>query len=326
VVLSLLAFLIVSLFIIVGHQLLAGWLHPDSARVSQRIADEFGQEPGQTATSTLYKNLDQLNLDPGFDPRTAADAPPPPPASVGMLEGTAQWLEQAHLPCSPGQFFLMMSGASLLTGAAATWWAGLFAGLFAATVGAVIPILYVSNRRTAYRDRYLKQLPSAFELMARVIRAGQSVPQALQAVADAFEKPLSSEFGQCLQQQSLGLRPEVTFQKMAERSGILEMRIFAMAMLIQRETGGNLSDVLDRLAGLIRARVKLKQQVRTLTAEGRMQGWTLVVLPFLIFAVMLVINREYVEILFQHVPLLIGTLISMSIGLLWIRSIVNIEG
>lgn len=324
-ILSLAAFLVVSLLIIVGHQLLSGWLNPDSARVSQRIAEEFGGDTDQATANSLYKNIDQLKLDSGFDPRAAEEVLPAPP-KLGMLDATAQWLEQAQLPISPGQFFFLMSTISLLVGFAATWWAGLFAGLFAASVGAAAPVIYVSNRRSAYIDKYLRQLPNAFELMARVIRAGQTVQQALQAVADAFEKPLAVEFGQCLQQQSLGMRPEITFQKMAERSGILEMRIFAMAMHIQRETGGNLSDVLERLAGLIRTRVKLKMQVRTLTAEGRMQGWTLAVLPFLIFAVMMVINREYAEVLFQHVPLLIGTMISVTVGLLWIRKIVNIEG
>jgi tight adherence protein B len=325
VVLSLLAFIIVSLFIVVGHQLVMSWLNADSARVSQRIADEFGKDIDPTIASTLYKNLEHLKLDGTTRQGSDEEAPVPLPPSQGVLESAAGWLEQARLPIPASQFFMFVTGISLALGLAATFWAGLIVGLFAATVGAVVPIVYASNRRSSFRDRYFKQLPNAFELMARVIRSGQSVPQALQAVADAFDDPLASEFGQCLQQQNLGLRPEVTFQKMADRSGILEMRIFAMAMLIQRETGGNLSEILDRLAGMVRARVKLKQQVRTLTAEGRMQGWTLVVLPFVIFAAVMVVNRAYVEVLFQHVPLLIGTLVSMGIGLLWIRHIVNIE-
>src|SRR5262245_12957184 len=113
VVLSLLAFLIVALFIIVGHQLIAGWLNPDSARVAKRMAEEFGDDRGQDAASTLYKNLEHLKLDSASDPLAAADAPPPLPPSVGVLENTAQWLEQAHLPCTPGQFFLIVTGISL---------------------------------------------------------------------------------------------------------------------------------------------------------------------------------------------------------------------
>jgi tight adherence protein B len=322
VVLSLLAFVTVSLFIVVGHQLVMSWLNADTARVTQRIAEEFGKDLDPGITSTLYKNLEHLHLEGSA---ALEQAPLGPPPSKGVLESAAVWLEQARLPMAARHFFLLVTGISLTLGLAATWWTGLLVGLFAATVGAIVPIVWASNRRAAIRDRYFKQLPNAFELMARVIRSGQSVPQSLQAVADAFEDPLASEFGQCLQQQNLGMRPEITFQKMAERAGILEMRIFAMAMLIQRETGGNLSEILDRLAGLVRARVKLKQQVRTLTAEGRLQGWTLVVLPFLIFTAVMIINRPYAEVLLRHVPLLIGTLVSMGIGLLWIRKIVNIE-
>src|SRR5206468_1461697 len=149
--------------------------------------------------------------------------------------------------------------------------------------GSAAPLLYLDHLGKRRRDKFLGQLPGAFELMARVLRAGHSVPQALQAVGESFEPPIAGEFAKCLKQQNLGLRPEVSFQEMAQRLGILEMRIFVMAMLIQRQTGGNLSDVLERLGMLIRSRQRLRNQVRTLTAEGRLQGLTLLCLPFVIF-------------------------------------------
>jgi tight adherence protein B len=161
--------------------------------------------------------------------------------------------------------------------------------------------------------------------MARVIRAGQSVPQALQAVADAFEDPLAGEFANCLKQQNLGLRPEVAFQELAQRTGILEMRIFTMAMLIQRQTGGNLSEVLERLGALVRDRLRLKKRVRSLTAEGRLQATTLLVLPGLMFGVMWLINRSYAAILLEHPGLIAATLVSMALGAVWIRKIINFE-
>src|SRR5262249_11008316 len=140
---------------------------------------------------------------------------------------------------------------------------------------------YRSRRRKARREKILTQLPNTFDLMARVLRSGQSVAQALQAVTDTFDGPLAAEFAACLHQQNLGIRPEGSFHAMARRTGILEVRIFVMALLIQRQTGGNLSEVLERLAGLVRERLRLRGRVRTLTAEGRMQGLTLLVLPFL---------------------------------------------
>ncbi len=103
------------------------------------------------------------------------------------------------------------------------------------------------------------------------------------------------------------------------------MRIFVMALLIQRQVGGNLSDVLERLAMLVRARLRLRDQVRTLTAEGRLQGLTLLVLPFLMFGALFLVNRTYALSLFEHVPLLVATGVAMLIGVLWIRKIVNFE-
>jgi tight adherence protein B len=162
--------------------------------------------------------------------------------------------------------------------------------------------------------------------MARVIRSGQSVPQAFQAVGETLDDPLASEFTRYQHQQNLGLSPEVVFQEMAHRSSILEFRIFVLALLIQRQTGGNLSDVLERLAALVRQRLHLRQQVRTLTAEGRLQGLTLAVLPFIMFAAMFFLNRKYAEVLLDHVPLLWATAALMGIGIVWIRKIVTSIG
>ena len=175
------------------------------------------------------------------------------------------------------------------------------------------------------RERYLKQLPTAFDLMARVIRTGQSVPQALMAIADSMEAPISEEFARCQKQQNLGMSPEVSYTQMADRADILELHIFVMSMTIQRQSGGNLSEVLERLANLLRDRQRLQSHVKTLTAEGRMQGLTLFCLPFVVFAAIMVVNRSYAMTLFDHVPLLIGTGVSMALGMFWIRRIIDID-
>jgi tight adherence protein B len=322
--LALLVFLTVCSSILVGHQLVTTVLSRNAARVRQRMADEFGQGADTAPSSPLYKNLEQLSLDPEMGASADRETAPPTPAPA-VRDRLESWLEAAGLSWQPAHLLLGMALLALAAGAAASWFAGPIAGGIAAILAALAPLLYVRFAWQARQERYLKQLPNAFELMARVIRAGQSVPQSLQAVADAFEDPLAHEFQTCLQKQNLGMRPELAFQAMAESSGILEIRIFAMAMLIQRQSGGNLSDVLERLAGLIRARLKLRQQVRTLTAEGRMQGGTLLVLPFIVFFALLFLNRGYVEVLFQHPSLIVATLASMGVGVLWIRKIVSIN-
>jgi tight adherence protein B len=322
-----LVFLAVTMGLVAGYLMLSG-LHPDTRRVRRRLADEFADNQAKAAPSNLYKNLDPLKLDPGqmpTDPLARDGATPRPAAKPGLLERLRDLLEQANLSLTVNQLFAASTCLAFVLGGAGTWFGGLIAGLGLAALGAVLPLLYVRQRRHARQEKYLRQLPAAFDLMARVIRAGQSVPQAFQAVAETFEDPLAGEFAKCQQQQSLGLRPEVCFQELMERSGIVEMRIFAMAVVIQRQSGGNLSEVLERLAGLVRSRLRLRQHVRTLTAEGRMQGWTLAVLPFVVFGVMLRLNRTYAEALLDHHQLIFAMLAMIAVGILWIRRIVNFE-
>jgi tight adherence protein B len=234
-------------------------------------------------------------------------------------------LDEADVPLTPQQVYLVIACLGLILCGCGLFVGGLWLALPAASAGVLAPVVLLHAKKQSRRDKYLRQLPGAFELMARVTRAGQSVPQAFQAVAEAMDRPIAAEFANCQKQQNLGLRPEFVFQDMAQRSGILEMRIFTMAMLIQRQTGGNLADVLDRLAGLVRARLRLRDRVRILTAEGRMQGWTLVVLPFVAFGVMMVVNKKYAEVLLDHRPLVLGMAATMVAGVLWIRRIVNVD-
>jgi tight adherence protein B len=325
--LSLVMFAAVTVGLAAGGYALSALLR-DSSRVRQRVDDEFRKGQDESAgRSALFKNLDEFDLDrlaagARFDP---AEASPAPRAPRGLRGRLGVLLEQADLRMAPDQLLGLTAGLGLALGLLGVLFRGPLLGVPLAAGGAASPLLWVHLKRKARRERLLAQLPGAFDLMSRVLRAGQSVPQALQAVADAFEPPIAGEFAGCQKRQSLGLRPEVTFREMAERTGILEMRIFVMAMLIQRQAGGNLSEVLDRLSAMIRDRIRIRRQVKTLTAEGRLQGLTLVVLPMLMFGVMMVINRKYAEVLLEHTSLLAATGVSMGVGVLWIRRIVNFE-
>ena len=305
------------------------FLFVKSQMMRQRMDNEFRKTTESAeARAALFKNLDPAslgastmgNVDLGMSalPQSA----PPDPTLRGRLD---LMIEQADLQTTAKQILTLAAVLGMSIGAVATMWLGPIVGLVGAAKGAAGPLLYVRICRDRRRERFLMQMPAAFDLMSRVIKSGSSVPQALQAVADAFEAPIGAEFALCQKQQNLGLRPEVTFHEMAQRTNILEMRIFVMALLIQRQTGGNLSEMLERLAGLIRSRLKLKRTVRILTAEGRMQGLTLFVLPFVMFAAMMVVNRPYAETLLQHTSLLGATLGVMILGALWIKKIVSFD-
>ncbi len=320
-----LTFMSVTLGVTAVYSIVWGLLYYDASLVRQRVDEEFGKPQGQAPRSPLFKNLDELNPN-AAPPDFESEEAPAPAAGEGGLEARVRALiEQANLGVTPRQLLLLSAGLGLALGLACTLFRGPLLGTLGAAVGASAPLAYVRARRAARRERFLKQLPGAFDLMARVIRTGQSVPQALQAVAEASEEPVAGAFSECEKRQNLGLSPEAAFRELARTTGVLEVRIFVMALIIQRQTGGKLSDVLERLAGLIRDRLRLRKQVRTLTAEGRLQGLTLLVLPFLMFAAMMVLNRAYAESLLEHVPLLVATGVSMGVGFLWIRRIVNFE-
>jgi tight adherence protein B len=322
-----LIFLTVTLGFVAGCYAVSGLLFREQEVVRKRVEDEFKKPRRESLPSSpLFKNVDRLSLaempllPEGPSPESAA-----PRVESSLQQRLTAMLDQADLQITPRQLVTMAATLGLVLGGAVTWWAGPLLGAAAAAGGAALPLLYVEACRRKRREKLRSQLPNAFDLMARVIRSGQSVPQALQAIADTFENPIAGEFANCQKRQNLGLRSELAFHEMAQRNGILELRIFVMALLIQRQTGGNLSEVLERLATLIRDRVKLRKKVSTLTAEGRLQGLTLLVLPFIVFGAMMVVNRRYAEVLLEHGLLLGVTGTVMAIGALWMRKVINIE-
>jgi tight adherence protein B len=326
VLLSLGIFACVTVGITAGYFVVTGLLFRDASLVRRRVETEFGKGgSAEPARSALFPNLDQLDLDRPAPEDPEAAGPPPVEEPRGLRGRLRLLLDQANLKVTPGQLLTVAGCVAVVLGAAGLLLRGPLLGAAGVVGGAAAPLVYVWLKRRARREKLLAQLPGAFDLMARVIRSGQSVPQSLQAVADAFEDPVAAEFADCQKQQGLGLRPESAFHDFARRTGILEVRIFVMALLIQRQTGGNMAEVLERLAGLLRERQRLRRRVRTLTAEGRLQGVTLLVLPFVVFGAMMAVNRAYAEALLEHTSLLAIMGAVMSVGALWIHRIVNFE-
>lgn len=301
-------------------------LSSDRRVVKKRLEEEFHQSQSGIGNQELFRNLDAISLSPIDEYALIDQSSPKYSRPVQWRTYLSLKLVNAAITMSLRTFVALSFSLGLICGVVGysiVSWLGASIG---AICGVILPMIVVNIRLQARQQRLQRQLPSAFELMARVLRAGQSVPQAFEAVAEAFEPPLSTEFANCQQQQALGLSPDVVFQELANRNNIVELRIFAMTMLVQRQMGGNLSEVLERLAGLVRQRMKLQQHIRTLTAEGRMQGWTLVVLPFVMFLAMYFVNRRFASTLLDHPSLILATLACMTVGMLWIRKIVRIEG
>ena len=288
----------------------------DRSRVSQRVGEEFRKRARARAQkSLLFKDHHALSAD------VAGEAERP---SLGQRFETM--IEQSGLDLTPSKLLTIVVGTSLglgLLGGLVRH--NILVAVVGAIVGGVAPIIYVWFKRNARSEKLLSQLSDAFDLMSRVIRAGQTMSQGLQAVADEFSPPVATEFAFCFEQQNMGLAPETALRELARRTGLLELKIFVLAMLIQQQTGGNLAELLDKLSHIIRERYKLRGKIQALTAEGRMQAMVLLCLPPGLFLLMLVINRPYAGMLLEHTSLIWMTVISEAIGGLWIRKIVNFD-
>jgi tight adherence protein B len=172
------------------------------------------------------------------------------------------------------------------------------------------------------------QLPEALDMLARALRSGQSLGAGFNMVAGEIPAPLGREFGRVFEEQNLGVSIEDSLDALTERIPNLDLRFFATAVILQRQTGGDLAEILDKIGRLIRERFQIWGQIQALTGEGRLSGIVLLALPVVLFFAMLRLNHDYVMVLFTDPmgkKLLIGAIILQVLGALVIRKIVNIK-
>jgi tight adherence protein B len=314
---SLMTFLAVVTAIAGVYSVLTDLFLRDRSRIKDRIDVEFVKRKGERARKlSLFKDPDQLAL----------ELPAQDDQDRGLRRRFEAMIEQSGLNLSPARLL----ASALAVGLVGAGIGGLLAqrplgALVAAPIGAALPVLYVKRVRNLRVAKLRGQLPDAFELMSRVVRSGQTIAMALRAVADEFPPPVASEFALCYQQQNLGLSIEAALRDLARRTGLLEVKIFVLALLVQQQTGGNLAELLDKLSSIIRERFQIHGQIRTLTAEGRTQAAVLLILPVIMFGLILFFNEDYACMLLERPELLIGCLVSEGIGALWIRHIINFD-
>lgn len=197
-----------------------------------------------------------------------------------------------------------------------------------AVVAGLLPFFYVLN---AKRKRILKleqQLPDTLDLMGRAMRAGHAFPSALKMVGDEMPEPIASEFRTTFDEVNYGINLTTAMQNLATRVPSTDMRYFVISVLIQRETGGNLAELLDNISALIRARLKLLGTIRVLSAEGRLSAWILCLLPFVMAGVLTIINYKFMSTLWTDelgLKLIWLMAVLMVIGVLWMRSLIKIR-
>jgi tight adherence protein B len=313
----LLTFLGVALAVVGVYSVLSDLFLRDRSSFSRRVDEEFRKRlRDQARKSSLFKNLEAVAAEAGEG--VEADRP-------GLRRRFEAMVEQSGLGLTPGRVLGFMVGAGCAGAALAFLLRGLPGALAGGAAAASLPWLYVYLKRKWRLDKLLSQLPDTFDLMARVIRAGQTVPQAMQAVADEFDAPVSAEFSFCYEQQNLGLPPDVALRDLSRRTGLLEIKIFVLAMLVQQQSGGNLAELLENLATVVRERFRVRGKIKTLTAEGRFQAAILLALPPLLLLAILFLNPRYGQVLLDHPNLVVGMFVSEGLGALIIRKIINFD-
>ncbi|MDP6605391.1 MAG: type II secretion system F family protein [Dehalococcoidia bacterium] len=240
-----------------------------------------------------------------------------------------RWLEQSGVGLSPSAVMVIAVAAAVVVGSLVAVLVRLpLAGLGAGAVAAAVPFIVVRQRRAGRLRRFEEHFPEALDLIGRAVRAGHGFTAGLKMAADELDDPVGPEFRKTFDEQNFGLPLKDALANLAERVPLLDVRFFATAVLIQRETGGNLAEILENLASVVRERFKILRQVRVHTAHGRFTAWVLLALPVGLCMALSVINPEHMNLLFNEPmgqTMLLTAATMQVIGYLWIKRVVRIE-
>jgi tight adherence protein B len=245
---------------------------------------------------------------------------------VGRLR---RLLFQAQLTWTPGKLLL----SALAIWAAASYLVNLRTGLAGVSlvlglIPAAVPFAYVLHKRSKRLYKFEAGLPAAIDLMVSGLRSGHSIISAIGLVAREAPDPIGQEFRVCFEEQNYGLELRTAMENLAARVPVQDVRMIMTAILIQKETGGNLAEVLDKCAHVIRERFRLKREIRTRTAQGRLTGWILSFLPVVLGVLLFLVNPEGISLLWKRpmgLKMLYGASIMTVVGAMIIRKIVRIR-
>jgi len=239
-----------------------------------------------------------------------------------MLQGGLNWtVGRLLLMC----LALWVAGLAALT---VVLNQSLLLGAALALAPAMLPWLYVVRRRGARLKRFEQQLPEALDLMVRALRSGHAFSSALQMVGEEMPEPVAGEFRIVHDEVNFGVSMPQALANLAERVPLTDLRYFVLAVQVQRESGGNLTEVLGKLSRLIRERLKLLARVRVLSSEGRLSAWVLGLMPFALAGLMSVVSPKFISLLWTDpigVSIVKTMLFLMLLGVLLLRKIVRIH-
>ena len=294
--------------------------------------------PGVLAERRLQQRLREVSADaPGEIDATVVmqRAAGPVPVLDRIAGGTtagvglARLIEQSGLNTTPSAMMML----SVVAGVVLALGTGMFvpqplAMLGAGVVGLTMPTLWLMRRRSVRLKQFEEQFPEALDLLSRAIRAGHAFQTAMGMVGEELPAPVGREFKKTFERQNFGMPLREAMDELSDRVGILDVRFFVTAVAIQRETGGNLAEILDNLAHVVRERFKIRRQVRVHTAHGRFTGYVLLALPAVLAVMLSSISPEHMKLLFEQrmgQMMVVAAMVLQTIGFIWIRQVIKIE-
>lgn len=238
-------------------------------------------------------------------------------------------LYQADLNWTVGGLVLMSVFCWMVAANLVFWRTGetIFSILLGGIAG-MAPLFYVQQKRNARFNRFEERLPDALDMMVSALRAGHSLISAMGTVSKEAGEPVAREFKKCFDEQNFGAELRTAMMDLVTRVPIDDVRIVVTAILIQKESGGNLAEVLEKAAHIIRDRFRLKRQIRVHTAQGRMTGWILSILPVVLGLLLYMVNPDHLSLLWKRpigVKMLYAATAMTIIGALIIRKIIRIR-
>lgn len=240
-----------------------------------------------------------------------------------------QMLDQADLHITPSRLMMFSFMAGMLGGLAAsvlTVFIPLM--ILSGLVCASIPLLHVWYKRKRRFDAFLEQLPDALDLVARALSAGHAFSESLHMVSSEMPEPIATEFRKAYEEQNLGLSVKLALENLTQRMPLLDLKMCVTAVLIQRETGGNLAEILEKVSYTIRERFRILGDLKTLTTSSRMSAWLLCGLPIFVALAVTFLNPDYMSVLWKDPRghyLIAAALFLQITGMLIVRKILRIQ-
>jgi tight adherence protein B len=279
------------------------------------------QKPGeQTAPDTALLRDEVLSRIPAFDTFLRRSE------RVSLLQ---KMLAQGNIDARAGNFLMLCAVSALVLAAIAFIVGGnVLFGWAGAVLGFFMPYAYASHMRTRRFQKFEEKFPEAIDTLARAVRAGHAFTTALEMIANEVSEPVAGEFRQLYEEQKFGLPVRDALLNLADRIPLVDVKFFVTAVMLQRETGGNLAEILDNLSYVIRERFKILRQVRVHTAQGRLTMVLLMALPPTIVVLMLMLNPGFIRPLFTDPlghALIVGGITLQTMGYFVIRRIIRIQ-